>query len=197
MTAVVMGEADVVAKERVRRGVPWAGIVVGVWIVAYAVFMGMRFVPALSEPDDNGYFAQGSLIAQTGRSWFVAESDAQYVGMHWLLTPDGKYVSRYPPGLAVVIAGVEKVFGWRGAALVNPAFAVVGLVGFYLLARRLVGEWWAVVGTIILGAMPEYVHHGLGFDSHIAVAFCVIWGLYFLVRWWQEGKWWEAFAAGL
>src|SRR5689334_15776976 len=116
MTAMAMGETAGVTMERCgRRVVPWAGIVAGVWILAYAVFMATRFVPALSEPDDNGYFAQGSLIAQTGRSWFVAESDAQYVGMHWLLTPDGKYVSRYPPGLAVVIAGVEKVFGWRGA----------------------------------------------------------------------------------
>src|SRR5690349_4116661 len=134
MTAVAMDETAAVVEAGRRRAVPWAGIVAGVWIVAYAVFMATRFVPALSEPDDNGYFAQGSLIAQTGRSWFVAESDAQYVGMHWLLTPDGKYVSRYPPGLAVVIAGVEKMFGWRGAAMVNPAFAVAGLVGFYLLA---------------------------------------------------------------
>lgn len=199
MTASRTMDADetLVSQRRATRQMPWAAVAVTVWLLGYAIFMATRFVPALSEPDDNGYFAQGSLLATTGRTWFKAESDAQYIGMHWLLTPDGKYVSRYPPGLAVLIAGVEKVAGWRGAALVNPLMALAGLVGFYLIGRRIVGPWWAVAGVVLLGAMPEYMHHGLGFDSHTGVAFCVIWGLYFLLRWWDEQKAWQAFAAGL
>ncbi|HZZ44921.1 MAG TPA: hypothetical protein VFE58_18430, partial [Tepidisphaeraceae bacterium] len=90
MTVVTVKAAEEVGGARLgfgrMRGM-WAGVAVGVWILAYAVWMGAMFVPALSEPDDNGYFAQGSLLAETGRTWFVGESDAQYVGMHWLLTP--------------------------------------------------------------------------------------------------------------
>ena len=96
-------------------------------LLAYAVFLAIHFVPALSEPDDHGYFAQGSLLADTGRTWFKTESDAQYVGMHWLLTPDGKYVSRYPPGLAVAVALVDKVAGWKAAGAVNPVLGLLGV----------------------------------------------------------------------
>ena len=69
-------------------------------MVLYAVFLYSQFTPAISEPDDNGYFAQGSLLAQTGQTWFRPESDAQYHGMHWLHEPSGYYVCLYPPGLA-------------------------------------------------------------------------------------------------
>jgi hypothetical protein len=166
-------------------------------MVLYAAFLYSQFTPAISEPDDNGYFAQGSLLAQTGKTWFRPESDAQYLGMHWLLEPDGRYVCRYPPGLAVVIGAVYALGGWQGCLWVNPALALLALAGFFLLAWRLMPAWWGLAGVIVLAANPTFTHHALTGDAHMGVACALAWGVYLLVRWGAEGRLWQAFAAGL
>ena len=106
-------------------------------LLVYVTLLLTRFAPAVSEPDDNGYFAQGTLLVTTGHTWFVPQSDAQYIGMHWLITADGKYISRYPPGLAVVVALVYAVGGYAATTLINPALSLLALIGTYKLARRL------------------------------------------------------------
>src|SRR5207253_3276930 len=69
-------------RARPTRAVRWAGIALGLIVHIYAALLLRGFAPAISQPDDNGYFAQGSLLATTGRTWFVPQSDAQYVGAH-------------------------------------------------------------------------------------------------------------------
>ncbi|MDP9175662.1 MAG: glycosyltransferase family 39 protein [Planctomycetota bacterium] len=177
------------------RNWAWPGL--GLLLLIYLFFLHNRFAPAISEPDDNGYFAQATLLAQEGKTWFVPASDAQYIGIHWLLTPTGQFISRYPPGLAVLIGAVYDLGGWKAAALVNPALSVLTLVGFFLLARLVIGSWWALVGVAILIVNPTFTHHALSGDSHMGVAFILVWGIYFLVRWSEEGKIRFAFAAGL
>jgi len=66
-----------------------------------------------------------------------------------------------------------------------------------LVIARLLGGWWAAAGALVLAANPSFNEHALACDSHVAVACCLAWGLYFLVRWSQRGKLWEAFVAGL
>src|SRR5438477_11034286 len=57
-----------------RRGLlPWLALLVV--LALYGWFLLHHFAPAISEPDDNGYFAQGTLLAQSGRTWFVPVSD--------------------------------------------------------------------------------------------------------------------------
>src|SRR4051812_19706576 len=116
----------------------WEPLCLLLILIFYVLLLLARgFAPAISQPDDNGYFAQGSLLATSGRTWFTTESDAQYVGMHWLLTPAGNYISRYPPGLAVVVAIVYLLAGYTAATLVNPVLSVLALIGMYRLGRSL------------------------------------------------------------
>src|SRR4051812_46053510 len=74
-------------------------------LVTFALFVRRYYTPAISHPDANGYFAQATLLLKTGHTWFKPESNAQYIGMHWLLTSAASdvYISRYPPGLAVLV----------------------------------------------------------------------------------------------
>jgi 4-amino-4-deoxy-L-arabinose transferase-like glycosyltransferase len=153
-----------------------------VLLAVYVSFLVTRIAPAISDPDDNGYFAQGSLLAQTGKTWFAAQSDAQYIGMHWLLTPAGNFISRYPPGLPAVIAAVYHFGGWRASAMVNPALSVIALIGFFFLARRIVGAGWSLVGVAVLAANPTFIRHALSGDSHMAVTAVLAWGLLMLIR---------------
>src|SRR5262249_41756038 len=151
----------------------------------------------ISEPDDNGYFAQGTLLAQTGHTWFKPESDAQYIGMHWLIAPGETFISRYPPGLAVIIAVVYKLFGYRATLWVNPGLALLALTGMFFLSRRLVATGWALAATLVLAANPQFVHHSLSGDSHMGVTCFLVWGMYWLLRWSQEPGKWMALFAGL
>ncbi len=166
-------------------------------LLAYAVFLLLYFAPATIHPDANGYWAQGSLIWQTGHSWFKPESDAQYIGMHWLLVGDDTYVSRYPPGFPVVIGLVQTFLGWQASVLVNPLLALATLFGTYLTLKRLAGSGWGIVAMLILAVNPAFTVHALTQISHMAVAFSIVWGFYFLIRWSDQHKLIDVFAAGL
>jgi 4-amino-4-deoxy-L-arabinose transferase-like glycosyltransferase len=197
MTAAVAEiEAQPITRSKTSGNpLPYLGLLLV--LAGFALFVKLHFAPAIHEPDDNGYFAQGSLIAQTGRSWFVPESDIQYIGMHWLLTPDGKYISRYPTGMALVIAAVYKLFGFQASVLVNPAMAMLSLLGTFCVAKRLTTPGWALAATILLCINPTFTHHAMSGDSHMTVTAIVLWGTYFLLAWRASGKLWQAFLAGL
>jgi 4-amino-4-deoxy-L-arabinose transferase-like glycosyltransferase len=212
VTTALAGTTDFSPALRIEkhRSTPWASIGLVLIIAAFALFLMTHFSPATSEPDDNGYFAQGSLIAQTGKSYFFAQSNAQYVGMHWLLItndglpkpiyPDkyvGGYISRYPPGLPVVIAVLYELFGYKAATLVNPILSILALVGMYQLGRRMLSPGWALVGVALLATNPTFFHHALACDSHMGVLVALVWGVELLVGWSQHGKLWQIFVAGL
>jgi 4-amino-4-deoxy-L-arabinose transferase-like glycosyltransferase len=166
-------------------------------LAVYAIFLWQRFSPAIVTPDANGYWAQGSLLAQTGQTGFKPGSDSQYIGMQWLVTPDGFFYSRYPPGLAVIIAVIYKIAGYRASVMVNPVMAVLTLAGLFFLLRRLASGWWALAGVVALALNPTFNHHAIACDSHMAVTFFLTWGLFLLLRWSERGSIWEIFAAGL
>ncbi|MDP9176005.1 MAG: hypothetical protein M3O30_19385, partial [Planctomycetota bacterium] len=79
-------------RRRIWKSPIWAWAGLGILLLGYVFFLHLRFAPAISEPDDNGYFAQATLLAQEGKTWFVPASDAQYIGIHWLLTPTGQFI---------------------------------------------------------------------------------------------------------
>ncbi|MGH7180171.1 MAG: ArnT family glycosyltransferase [Tepidisphaeraceae bacterium] len=197
MTTATFGARADLEATGTRRQIPWPALSVTLFLLGFAAFLFAYFAPAISDPDDNGYFAQASLLAQTGHTWFAPESDAQFIGMHWLITPTDQYISRYPPGLSVLIAGIYKFAGYKIAVATNPALAIATLLGTYLLARRYFSSGWALTGVFALAVNPTFVRHALSGDAHMAVALCVAWGTYFLVRWSQDGRTWQIFLAGL
>ncbi|MBI4623863.1 MAG: hypothetical protein HY736_11695 [Verrucomicrobia bacterium] len=110
-------------------------------VLAVVHFAWLRFhsAPAIMSPDANGYVVQARLLAEAGRTWFAAESSAQYIGMHWLETTDGVFHSRYPAGLPLLFAAAWKLGGLDAALLVNPLLASATVLLVFFLARRLAG----------------------------------------------------------
>ena len=166
-------------------------------VAVFCTFVWAHFFPAIYEPDDNGYFAQGTLLSQTGKSYFFPQSDAQYIGMHWLLTKDGYYISRYPPGIALVVAGIDRLIGYRAAVLFNPFMGILTLAGLFLVVRKWMSSLWALAAVTLLLINPTFMHHALSGDSHMAVAAVLVWGIYFLLTWSQDQKLCQIFLAGL
>ena len=102
-----------------------AGVLAWVTLFIYGVLLLARFEPALASADGNGYWKQGRLLAEDGRTWFELETPVQYVGFHWLQGADGRWFSRYPPGLPLAIAVFFKAFGYRGGLLLTPLLALL------------------------------------------------------------------------
>jgi hypothetical protein len=109
-------------------------------LTLYAIFLWQRFLLPSSHPTRtvSGRREFCSRKRQTG---FKPEADSQYIGMQWLVMPDGVFYSRYPPGLAVIIAVIHKIAGYRASVMVSPVMAVLTLGGLFFLLRRLASGW--------------------------------------------------------
>ena len=166
-------------------------------VAAHFVFLMLFFEPAISQPDANGYFAQARLIVTDARAWFRPDVPLQYVGMHWLRTPDGRFFSRYPPGLPVLLAVPLWLFGPTAALLVNPILASLALVGLYLICREWVDEKWGLVAVAAMALNPVANARALAGDAHTSTAFFLVWGVYLLARWSGSFSLGAGFLAGL
>jgi Dolichyl-phosphate-mannose-protein mannosyltransferase len=174
----------------------WAALAVLVCL-AHAVFLLRHFEPAITGPDADGYFAQGRLIAEQGRASFQRESGLQYINMHWLAADGDRFVSRYPPGFPLLLAGALKVGGPALAMRLNAVFASVTLFGLFLVASRWAGPGWGLVAAVVMAANPStngWVYMG---DAHPSVSLLLVWGLWLLARWADKPTLGRAVAAGL
>lgn len=182
-----------------RRKLPlWAEIAALVVLLStQALFIACHYAPAISHPDANGYWAQGTLLVHTGQTLLRPESPAQYIGMHWLVTDSGAYACRYPPGLSYVVALVSWLVSPEASVLINPVFAILTLLGVFLLTRALTGPGWGLLTVLALGLNPVFNAHALSSISHMTVALLLVWGSFLLVRWTRTGSLSAIFGAGL
>lgn len=125
-------------------------------------------------PDANGYVVQARLLATTGHNSFKTASPASFVGIHWLEARDNVYYSRYPAGLPLLFALAWRLFGYTGALLVNPVLASGTVFLVFLLARRIAGQWPALLAAAVVAAAPIANEHALCADAHTATGFLMV-----------------------
>jgi hypothetical protein len=177
-----------------RRGTAhWAIVVL---VAGHLLFLMAFFVPAISTPDANGYMAQARLIASQRRSDIVTESPAQYVGDHWMQTGPGHYYGQYPPGLPALLAPVFRLWGPQASLRVIPLLGSLSLLALYLVCREWLGSWWGLLAAALMALNPVANEHAMAADSHTAVCFFLLWGLYCLIRWDRSRSAWWAAGAG-
>ena len=184
------------SKERPRWSAIVCHVLIGVLALGHFIFLMCWFAPAIHQPDANGYFAQATTIAHTGRTWFEPESHLRYINMHWMKTESGRYFSHYPPGFGVVLALPFKLGGSTAAMLMNPLMASLTLVALYLVCARWVGAGWGLLAAALLAVNPAANQWALAYFAHTVVAFFLVWGLYFLARWEATNSWKWSVAAG-
>lgn len=175
----------------------WIPLLLAVLLAAHFAWLCRYVVPAYASPDADGYFAQARLMATEGRVTFEAESPVQYIGMHWLETEEGRFISRYPPGLPVLLAGVWSVFGRGATFYLNPLLATLTLLLLFLLCRPWVGEKLALVAVVVFAVNPLANYHAIHSDAHTTSTFFLVGGLWLLDSWIRRGAWWRALGAGL
>jgi 4-amino-4-deoxy-L-arabinose transferase-like glycosyltransferase len=155
----------------------------GVLVLLHFFWLLSYYAPAIATPDANSYFTQARLIAARGEASFKSESPIQYSGPFWTLAEDGRYYCMHAPGLSVLMAVPFKLFGPAGAVLTNPVMASLTLLGLFLLTRAWLGASWGLLAAGLMASYPIVNEHALSGDAHVAVAFLLVWSLYFTVRW--------------
>lgn len=178
-----------------RTWLPMVAILV--LIVGHFCAMLFYFEPGIGTPDASGYYVQTRLIATQGQTWFDRQSPLQYVNEHWLNTGADRYFSQYPPGLSIISATVYRAAGPTAALLVNPVLASLTLLGLFLLGQLWIGVGWGLLAAVLMAVNPVANEHALSCDSHTAVAFLLVWGMYLLALWSQKPSLVLALLSGL
>jgi 4-amino-4-deoxy-L-arabinose transferase-like glycosyltransferase len=165
----------------------------------YWFFIHSFLAPAPGRPgiDENAYLVAGKNIAQHLTTGFKTTDDYQFVGAMWLRTKSGWYYPKYPFGLPLLNA-ITVLLGHREWAFaISPLCASIAVLGMFFLAREIVGSFYALLAMLVLAMGPVMLQLADIPSSHASALCFVVWGMFFLWRWCQSGRWQLALLAGL
>jgi hypothetical protein len=181
-------------RDSLKRRCDYAAL--GITIV-YFIVLFLFFQPISNGPDSNGYYIQARLLVDTGKPWFERESLMQYSSPHWLQHDNGIIASRYPPGMAVLLAVPYMIGGTYALPFMNLVFTSLSLLALYLICRKWIGPVWGLVAMLAMLMNPIANQWAFIGFAHPATAFFLMWGIYFLSRWESSFSPWVAFGIGV
>ncbi|HEX3357658.1 MAG TPA: glycosyltransferase family 39 protein [Tepidisphaeraceae bacterium] len=166
----------------------------GLW---FFLFSFLAPAPGRVGVDENAYLVGGRMLAEHGTTGFKPSDDYQFVGAMWVRTKSGWYYPKYPFGTSLLNA-VTVLLGRREWAFaIGPASTCLAVLGMFFLSRAIVGSFYALLAMIVLAMGPTTLGFAILPDSHAPALCVVVWGIYFLLRWWEGGRWQWGVAAGL
>jgi hypothetical protein len=160
--------------EPARRAGTWAEthypFCLCVLAVATALLLAVGVIALRAFPnsgDEYAYIFQAETF-RAGRLWNSLPSVPDVFASPRVLIKDGKWVSQYPPGWPIIIAGVTSL--GLPAYVASPVMALLLLFGFSRLTRELVSPGAALAGTALLVCCPFFLLNGASYFSHIPAA---------------------------
>ncbi len=172
-------------------------IALAVLLLVHAAFMAFLYEPVSTGADANGYLVQAQLLVNRGTTTYQTDVPLQFTGPHWLQLEDGHIVSRYPPGLALLLAPLYWLGGAPLMLTLNFLLTTLSLAALYGLCALWIAEPWALFVTVVMAFNPVANSWAMQADSHPAIAFFLICGLLFLALWLKQNRPAWAFLAGL
>jgi hypothetical protein len=129
--------------------------------------------------DEGGYIARGYLLA-SGKYWPYAD---------YSIPLDHMPLSFLIPGYIQVLFGP----GIRTGRYFSFGLGIVALIGLWIAARKLGGNWWAAITLWVLALNPGWIEsHSLGY-SQVLILFFTSWAFVFLIG--ETQKSWQIFLA--
>lgn len=129
--------------------------------------------------DEGGYMARGYLLA-TGKYWPYAD---------YSIPLDHMPLSFLIPGYMQVLFGP----GIRTGRYFSFGLGIIALIGLWIAARKLGGNWWAAIIIWVLALNPIWIEsHSLGF-SQVLILFFTTWTFVFLIG--EKQNPWQIFLA--
>jgi hypothetical protein len=117
--------------------------------------------------------------------------------MHWLETSDGRFFSRYPPGIAVLLLIPYKILGPGAALRLTLLLASLSLLLAFLLIQKRASPWIALGLMTALAFHPDLNEQALNWGAHTQVGFFLLFGSFCLDSWSRMPRWWKVLLAGL
>jgi hypothetical protein len=143
--------------------------------------------------DEYTYLFQAETF-RAGRLWNVPPPVPDVFASPHVLIKDGKWVSQYPLGWPLIIAGVTSL--GLPAYVAAPTMALLLLFGFACLTRELVSPGAALVGTVLLVCCPFFLLNGASYFSHTPAALFSVVTVLCGVRFLKTGSILSALGAG-
>lgn len=175
----------------------WAGLVAV--LTAFGAALALEWAPAfpLAGADESEHLLTARRLVEQGTISFRPGDPYEYVNLNLIEGSDGAFHPKHPFGYPLALAVAYALGGPHAPFLVNPIFAVVGLVGAFLFARQLAGPGAAVLAAALLAANPLYGAYALSALSHSMALALTIWGMLLAWRWATGAGSASALGAGL
>lgn len=183
-----------------RRSRAFSTILAVAIACSYWFFLTSFLAPAPGRPgiDENAYLVGGRNIATHGTTGFKPTDDYQFVGAMWLRSASGWYYPKYGFGLPLLNAMPVLLSRPQWAFGISPLCAALAVFGLFMLARDVVGSsFYALLAMIALAMGPATLQLADLPNSHAPALCFVVWGMFFLFRWWRGGRWPLGVLAGL
>ncbi len=179
------------------------------WLITASIFVGLFgymtlcfWAPAHSGVDQNGYLVGGRQYAHSLTTKFIPATPYEYVGNMWVMVGDkpGVYYPKYPLGMPILYA----IMLWIGGAkhgvvwafYISPAGMIAAVAGMFFLGRALAGSFAGLLSAMLLAFSQVMLVLANNPNSHAACVGFVVWGMFFLLRWWQTQSIWRGLLAG-
>jgi hypothetical protein len=196
-------------------------VIAAVVVVGFFLWMSAYYVPAHSGVDQNGYLVGAKQLAATLTMKQAPEAPGhagqfdphQFVARMWVgadyNTSEERFYPKYPIGLPLIYAAMlwvgDGLLPLLGAAKcgvwlvywVNPVAMTLGVAATYLLGRRIAGSFGGALAAIVMATSLTTTQLTNNPNSHATTVCAVAWGMFLLVRWWQQGGLWTGLGAGL
>ena len=172
-----------------RRAAPVMTIAAAGWMLYAGVSMGSR---AAGGADSYGYVSQAALWSEGRlrvRQDFVAmmpwpRADATFSPLGYRPAPGHPHtlVPTYPPGLPLIMAAFERLFGACGPFLVAPVCGALLVLLTYALGTRVSGRIAGLAAAICVASSPTVVMMALSNMSDVPAAMFWTAALWFALR---------------
>ena len=183
----------------------WLAIALVV-VALYSIVVFQYWGAADSGVDQNAYLVGGRLISEHFSMKYTLPNPYAYVGGMMIRTskidvPLGDYYPKYPLGLPLLFASFFWIFGPAKAAtlafLVSPIASILAMAGMFFLARLLAGSFSGLMAAILLGTSELMIELSNNPNSHAPCLAFIVWGIYFLLKWWQSAGGWKTICLGI
>ena len=105
--------------------------------------------------DEGGYLVPAKGLALHGNpAKHTLDSPVEFVGENMVEARPGVFYGKYPIGYPLLCAVAHRLGGPAAPFLVNPAMALLGVVGIYLLGQALIGRLAGFLAAFLLGLHP-------------------------------------------
>jgi hypothetical protein len=172
--------------------------------VAFLYAILQFWAPAHPGVDQNGYLVGGRQLAATGSTGLLPEHPLGFVGSMWVRVAEtGVNYPKYPIGLSFLYAIPIWIFGnthgglgYQYAFLVSPIGAGLSVLGMYFLTRQFAGVFASLSAMLLMGSSQLLLTLANNPNSHASCLAFVVWGVFFLVRFWQTASAWRGVLGG-